>query len=375
MFFQQIPGRSDIKNYLQQTIRQHRVPHAQLFWGPEGSGALPLAMAFATELMCEQPGPEGACGSCPSCRKNAHWAHPDVHISFPTIGAQTKSADVIQVWRDGFQKQPFITMADWFALQEADNKQGGINKDECLHMLRTLQMKSFEAAKKIWIIWGAEYLGKEGNRLLKMIEEPTPDTYMILIADELQDLLPTIVSRCQLLKLKPYPETEIRDHLVASYQMAPDEALQIAHYAQGDMHHAIQLASEDVRQQAPLLWLPWFQYCLQGRTAQIVELNGSIEQLGREKVKQWVQFGLGFLRTLLLLRKGVDITSSLSDAGQKLIQFGMQGLTEDTIIRMMEDISDLESQVERNGQIRLLLLARYVRWREWINLQRSVKAA
>lgn len=374
MFFQQIPGRSEIKNYLQQTIRMQRVPHAQLFWGPEGSGALPLAMAFATELMCEHPGPEGACGSCPSCRKNAHWAHPDVHISFPTIGAQTKSADVIQVWREGFQKNPFMTMADWFALQEADNKQGGINKDECQHMLRTLQMKSFEAAKDLDNL-GAEYLGKEGNRLLKMIEEPTPDTYMILIADELQELLPTIVSRCQLLKLKPYPETEIRDYLVENYQLESGDALQIANYAEGDMHRAIQMASEEERQQAPLLWLPWFQYCLQGKTAQIVELNSTIEQLGREKVKQWVQFGLGFLRILLLLRKGIDMTSTLSDAGQKLIQFGLQGLTEDTVIRMMDDITELEGQVERNGQIRLLLLARYVRWRDWISSQRSSKAA
>lgn len=174
MLFDQIPGRSEVKEYLKQTIRQQRVPHAQLFCGPEGSGALSLALAFATQLMCEKPTDSGACGECPSCRKNTHWAHPDVHVTFPTIGAQTKSADVIQLWREGFQKQPFMTMTEWFALQEADNKQGGINKDECLHMLKTLQMKSFESGKKIWIIWGAEYLGKEGNRLLKLIEEPTP---------------------------------------------------------------------------------------------------------------------------------------------------------------------------------------------------------
>jgi len=174
MHFRDIVGQLPVKQKLLESIAGERIPHAQLFVGPQGSGGLPLALAFAQRMVCANPSEDDSCGTCPGCIKAAKFAHPDIHFTFPTVGGSgSVSSSFLTQWRSALNDNPYLNIFDWISLLGAENKQGNITKAECVQVLQKLNLKSFESPNKVLIIWMPEYLKKEGNRLLKIIEEPS----------------------------------------------------------------------------------------------------------------------------------------------------------------------------------------------------------
>src|SRR6201992_237006 len=264
MPFSSVIGQTQTKQQLVELVYFNRVSHALLLLGPEGSGALPMALAFAQYIVCEKvngkdnapaagpslfgdepaaaPGNQramlaDACGVCPSCVKASQLIHPDIHYSYPVIpkkaGDKPVSTDYSSEWREFVRQYPYGNAYDWLQFIGAENKQGNITAQECNDIIRKLNLKSFESKYKILIMWMPEYLGNEGNKLLKLIEEPPPNTLFILVDENEELILPTILSRCQLVKIPQLAAKDIEAALVERSGVNTTQARQIAAICEG----------------------------------------------------------------------------------------------------------------------------------------------
>jgi DNA polymerase III, gamma/tau subunits len=283
-------------------VESGRVPHALLFLAPSGAGGLHLASSFAQLLQCESPDTASfsPCGQCSACKKSSHFVHPDIHFSFPTIGTNAVSTDFLKNWRQFLAETPYADANTWLQQLGAENKQGNINKEECNAILKKLSLKSFEGRYKILLMWLPEYLGKEGNRLLKLIEEPPENTVFLLVAENQDLILNTILSRCQLIKLAPLSDEEVAEGLVAQRGLDMARARQLAFLSGGDFGAALAAADAPQTDDARLL-LDWLRKCWKGQAVEMVRWTEEFAKLGRENQKQFLHYGLHFMRELMAL--------------------------------------------------------------------------
>lgn len=220
MFFRDIIGQDDIKQRLIRGARSGKVAHAQLFYGEDGRGSLPMALAYAQYLSCQNPMEEDSCGSCPSCKKFANLSHPDLHLVFPVVKRKSTDAglsdEFIQQFREAFLSQPYMSLQDW--QREVDEtKVARIYTREADNIISKLTLKPFEADIKTMIIWGAEKMEEEcANKLLKVLEEPQGETLFVLISPSPDELLQTIRSRTQQVFFPPIEEQALRENLQAT---------------------------------------------------------------------------------------------------------------------------------------------------------------
>ncbi len=309
MLFKDIPGQQAVKKRLINSVNEARISHAQLFLGPEGSGSLALALAYAQYISCLDKQADDSCGKCSACTKYQKLIHPDLHFSYPFItkaSAET-SVNYIKEWRNAIAENPFMGIDQWMEYLDAENKQPNINIAECHAIIQKLVLKSFEAEYKIILIWLPEYLGAAGNSLLKLIEEPPAKTLFILIAQNYEQILATILSRTQLIKIPKLADEELKAYLIDN-GCPQEKAGRIAYLANGNIAAAQQLLAED-DDDLESLFIQWFRLCY-GRKG--VEINDWIEQVanarfGRENQKSLLRFGLQVVRDCLMVN--LDQTS------------------------------------------------------------------
>ncbi|NDE10644.1 MAG: hypothetical protein EBZ95_08775, partial [Chitinophagia bacterium] len=272
MQFEKGIGQKEIKEQLIQMVQHNRLSHALLFLGKEGTGALSLAMAFAQYIVCEKvngkisssqeaslfgaPEPtqdpatifSDSCGVCSACIKATQLIHPDIHFSYPVIprksGDKPISTDYITQWRSFITEHPYGNVFDWLQFIGAENKQGNITSEECNDITRKISLKSFESEYKILIIWMPEYLTKNGNKLLKLIEEPPPNTLFLLVAENEDLILPTILSRTQLVKIPLLSNLEVESALAQRMSVPIEKAQQIAALSEGNYREALHLLEQ-----------------------------------------------------------------------------------------------------------------------------------
>lgn len=303
MFFKDIPGQLAVKKRLINSVNEARISHAQLFLGPEGSGSLALALAYAQYISCLEKLPDDSCGKCSACTKYKKLIHPDLHFSYPFIskGSAETAVNYIKEWRNAIAENPFMGIEQWMEYLDAENKQPNINIAECHAIIQKLVLKSFEAEYKIILIWLPEYLGAAGNSLLKLIEEPPAKTLFILIAENYEQILATILSRTQLIKIPKLADEELKAYLIDN-GCPQEKAGRIAYLANGNIAAAQQLLAED-DDDLESLFIQWFRLCY-GRKG--VEINDWIEQVanarfGRENQKSLLRFGLQVVRDCLMV--------------------------------------------------------------------------
>ncbi len=314
MLFKDVIGQHTVKQHLSEMVEQNRLSHALLFLGKEGSGALPLALAFAqyvVSLPAASPVVEDLFGgmtaleavpsfispeeiaSQSSFQRAEQLIHPDLHFSYPVIpkksGDKPTSGQYIGEWREFIQQFPYGNVYDWLQFIGAENKQGNISAEECNEIIHKLSLKSFESAYKVLVLWMPEYLKKEGNKLLKLIEEPPANTLFILVAESEEQILPTILSRCQLVKIPSLSDKEIENALIERAKTNPDTAAQIAGICSGNYREALQLlqnADEDWQS----LLREWLNATLKGGPVAQVKFVEEAAKLGREKQKQFLRY-------------------------------------------------------------------------------------
>jgi DNA polymerase III subunit delta' len=319
MSFTQVIGQTELKRHLLDMVEHNRLSHALLFLGPEGSGALSLALAFAQYIVCEKtsnpvagetgalktlfgeeaPAPvpdhwaEDACGICAACIKARQLIHPDIHFSYPVIpkktGDKPVSTNFVSEWREFISRQPYGNAYDWLQFIGAENKQGNITAQECNDIIHKLNLKSFESEYKILLMWMPEYLGNEGNKLLKLIEEPPANTLFIFVAENESLILPTILSRTQLIKIPALETRDIENALLERAGVSGEQARQTASISEGNYHEALQIlqhADEDWQS----LLREWLNAILKtGPSAQVRWIE-EVSKLGREKQKQFLRY-------------------------------------------------------------------------------------
>ncbi len=359
---QNIIGQQRTKEFLASLASSERVPHALLFLSPTGGGGLALATAFAQLLQCEKISSISqfpnfsACGECSACRKASHLTHPDIHFSFPTIGTNAVSTDFLKEWRLFLAETPYADVNAWLQRLGADNKQGNINKEECNAILKKLSLKAFEGRYKILLMWLPEYLGKEGNRLLKLIEEPPEQTIFLLVAENQDLILSTILSRCQLVKLDPLSDEEVAEGLIQERGIGLERARQIAFLSGGDFGAALAAADSPVTDDAQLL-LDWLRKCWRGHAVEMVRWTEEFAKLGRENQKQFLHYGLHFLREMLSLVSTGSPTMRLRPEELATAQNMAKVLDFEKIAQIVGLLNDNIYYIERNANPKILFLA------------------
>ena len=321
MQFRNIIGQEEIKKKLIQSVKQNRISHTQLFLGAEGAGALPLAVAYSQYINCANPSDDDSCGVCPSCIRFQKLVHPDLHFTFPTVAIEKKklSNDFIEEWRGALIENPYIGELQWLLkLDEAGKKQGNITAEECRDIFKKIGLRSFEAKYKTVIIWMAEYLSKEGNILLKLLEEPSEGTLIILVAEDADQVLPTILSRAQTLKIPRLKDEEVTRELIGKFQLNERDAETIARVSEGNLTLAITLVNAG-RSDYFELFLGWMRLCFNSRK-DIVHLTAWVEdcvKTGREFLKSFIAYSEHMLRALFIYRYGnnlAELTKAFNDA-------------------------------------------------------------
>ncbi len=356
MRFSEVIGHKHLKTDLIDMIDSGRVPHAQLFLGPPGCGKLALAIAFAQYLLCEgdKPAPD-ACGKCSACQKAQKYIHPDLHFSFPFVGAKLTSNNYLAEWRLALTENPYLSVNQWLQSIGAENKQGNINKDECQNIIRKLSLKAFESNVKILIMWLPEYLGKEGNRLLKLIEEPPENTFFILVAENQELILNTILSRCQIVKINQLNDINIVEGIMERESMSNEQAQSIAQLANGNFNEAIQLLDKKENNNSKL-FLEWMRICYKGNATEMVPWVEQFAAIGRENQKHFLNYALHFMREFMLLKMTGNQHLRLQEQERKTANNLTKVIDLDQIREITKLFDECYYYVERNANPKVLFL-------------------
>lgn len=316
MKFQEIPGKEEEKKLLTRIIAADNMPHAMMFAGSMGSGQLAMAIATASYILCENPTDTDSCGECRACRKTKNLAHPDLHFAFPVVKkadlkrAETTSADYLALWRSTLDQEPFIDINGWIKAMQNDTSQANINKKECVEIIKSLSLKPFESENKVVILWMPEFLKQEGNRLLKAIEEPTPGTYFFLVADNPSQILNTIVSRTQLLSISPFSNTEIEHYLSEKYSASQQHIQHAVLLAEHNMYKAIEVVSQSTKNYHEI-FLTWLRNAYSLDPKKILSIQEQILQLSKNELQSFIDYGIYFIRNIILEHIGGSIHTSL----------------------------------------------------------------
>ena len=301
MLFKEIPGHADVKERLIRSINEERVSHAQLFLGQSGSGSLALAVAYAQYLNCTNRIDNDSCGECSSCRKYNKLIHPDLHFSYPIIAKKAEEVSTVYIkeWREALLETPYMDLEEWTTKLAAENKQPNINIAECHDIIKRLSYKSYESEYKVLIMWLPEFLGTMGNSLLKLIEEPPEKTLFILVAEQYDQIINTILSRTLLVKISKFTDDEVKQYLLG-LNCDPDSAARYAYLADGSMQAGINLMNQE-ENNLEEVFVQWFRLCFGKRGIEIQNLIDQIAvaSFGRENQKNMLRFGLQVIRDCL----------------------------------------------------------------------------
>jgi DNA polymerase-3 subunit delta' len=360
MQFQQVIGQQKIKQRLISGVKENRVSHAQLFLGPEGSGNLAIAIAYAQYLVCEKPGDTDSCGQCSACIKMNKLVHPDVSFSYPVAPrekiSKPKSVDFVEEWRKSVIDNPYINFNDWVEFLDIENKQGIIAVEESADILRRLSLKSVESGYKIVIIWLPEKLHiSAANKLLKIIEEPPDQTIFILVAENHEQILTTISSRTQLIKINRIDDVEMLESLMTRHSLQREAAKKIVHRADGNYREALRLLTEDTEEDDDAkLFLEWMRHCLKANVGGISEFSESMTTVGREKQKMFLKTALHIARECLLMNYAdhsmVRLEGEELEAFKKFAPFINRNNAEE----FLNELNQAHFHLERNANTKIL---------------------
>ncbi|UJH69057.1 DNA polymerase III subunit delta' [Allomuricauda sp. SCSIO 65647] len=366
MRFSEVLGLSHIKNHLVTTVDNGRIAHAQLFVGPEGCGTLPMALCYAQYLLCQNSGGENQNGNAACNAKCDSLIHPDLHFAFPVANSdKVKSHAVSDLflteWRLFLKEEPYRNLFDWYRHVGIEKKQGQIGVDEANDIVKKLSLKSYEGGYKVLIIWMAEKMNTPAaNKLLKLIEEPPDKTVLLLIAENEEQIINTIRSRCQVLHFPPLPAEVIAQALIKR-GLTHEEAHTIAHEAQGNFNKALDLMNKDSED---LVFEKWFvqwvrsAFKAKGNKAAVHELilwSEEVSKTGREVQKKFLKYCLVAMEQALMLNYGAEelVFLKIHMDGFKLKKFA-PFVHEKNIQNIMSELEDALYHVERNGNSKLI---------------------
>lgn len=364
MNFAQIPGQKEIIGKLLRTVKEERVSHAQLFAGPEGCGSMALALAYARYISCENRSDHDSCGTCKSCVKYEKLIHPDLHFVFPVIKGKKATDPVsdnyIEEWREIVKKSPYFTLNNWMDFIDVGNAQGMIFASEASEIIKKLSLKTFESDFKIMIIWLPEKMHQAtANKLLKMIEEPPEKTLFLLVSEEPDKVIPTILSRCQLVKIPSFKSRDIEKYLAERFNISTGKAADISRVSNGNISRAVELCENEDSSLANLeRFKSLMRFAWKRDVISIISWSEEIAALGREAQKNFISFSMRILRENLMLsldqlKNGlVFLTGDEATFSGNFHPF----INQNNISPLTEEFNLVYSHIESNGNAKIIFL-------------------
>ncbi|WP_026932896.1 ATP-binding protein [Christiangramia echinicola] len=369
MLFNEIIGLPHIKNHLTTTADRNRIPHAQLFTGQPGSGALPMAIAYAQYILCNNSGGENNNEKAKACNlKFKNYSHPDLHFAFPVanndkVKKNPVSSHFLEEWRTFLKSTPYGSLYDWYQNLGVEKKQAQISVHEAQDIVKSLSLKAYEGGFKVMIIWMAEKMNiAASNKLLKLIEEPPNKTVFILVAEDEENIIQTIRSRCQSLHFPPLSEADISQALIEREHCTPSIARKIAHQANGDFTKAIHILNKNAGDEQFEAWfISWIRsaFKAKGNKATVLELvawSEEIAALGRETQKSFLLYCMDFFRQSLMINYKAKNLVYLEPSAEK---FKLENFAPfvhgNNIMEITEALENAIYHIERNGNAKIIL--------------------
>jgi DNA polymerase III subunit delta' len=368
-----VVGQDQVKNRLRQMVNTARVPHALLFSGPEGCGNLPAAIGFAQHLLCPSATPAGACGKCKTCSRVAGLVHPDVHLAFPIAKSKRVkcSDDLISEFREAFTANPYLSLNEWFDNISAENKQPVIPVEEAGAILRKLSYTSFEGSYRLLVIWLPEKMNTEtANKLLKILEEPSDKTVFILVSNQSEQLLATIRSRVQQVAFGLCSVNEIISGLMKEFDVDEAAAKEAAIMADGNFGEACALL-EDNEEKVSLLatFQAFMRLALKFDAAKTIQWIDENAPAGREKHKQFLQYGLAVFRDCLMYNYGSKDLVRLSGQERQFLEKFAPFINQKNYDQLISEFNNNYYYIERNANPKILFMDLAMKTNELLNFK------
>ncbi len=366
MKFSLIPGHIELIGKLIRSVQEERVSHAQLFTGPEGCASLAVALAYAQFIGCENRQDSDSCGVCKSCIKQEKMIHPDVHYVYPVLKKKNSteepvSDDYIGMWREFIIHSPFRSVSEWFdEIGSGEKAQGMIYTAESSEIIRKLSLKPYESDFKIMIIWLPERMNQtSANKLLKVIEEPPEKTIFLLVSDEPDKIIPTILSRCQVIKVPSFSNDEIKNHLRSVFGATEVQADETARLARGNILKAEELFRNDETQKQNLeKFKALMRNTWKRDVISLIAWSEEMSSEGREAQKKFLDYSLRLLRENLMLKLGQKQNELvyLSHEEAMFSENFHPFINTSNIFELVEEFSQAISHIEANGYAKLVFL-------------------
>lgn len=368
MRFCDIIGQETEKRQLRQAVLEGRIPHAQLFAGPTGVGKLALALAYAQYVSCPNRDEHDSCGTCPTCLQFNKLQHPDLHFVFPIIKGD--DGDVCDAfadkWRGLLTEQRYFDIDDWYRVLGTETKQGMIYEKESGEIMRKLSLKSFSGGYKIMIIWQPEKMNATcANKILKLLEEPPTKTLFLLVSEHPEQLLSTILSRVQEVRVPRLSEADIAAGIQTVYTWLSDqEAKTVAHMANGSYLAALRIMSESEESKGyfndfvALMRNAWLVGQKKDYSALLKLRQWSYDmadsKVGREKQKAFLQYAQRQIRENYIYNfHCADMNYQTADESQFSSKFA-PFIHDSNVERMMNELGKAEQQIAQNGNAKII---------------------
>ncbi len=359
MYFRDIPGHRDVKERLIHSVREGRISHAQMFSGPEGCGSLPLALAYARYISCTDRQETDACGKCPSCVKYNKFVHPDLHFAFPAPSATTGESPVLtDKWREALIENPFMDQFRWYERIGMENKQGLIGTKESSEIIRKLSLKSYESEFKILVMWLPERMNAyAANKLLKLIEEPPPGTVFLLVSEKPGEVLPTIQSRTQMVRLSRISDEAIREALRAKFNVSDELLTNAVRIANGNFSKALSAIMSDEQNRYNFeKFVGLMRMCFAKQVAGLMDWSEEIAGIGRERQKLFLANAMRLVRENLMLNMGKnEMTHMTAYENEFSVKFS-RFIHPENVFSLYEELNLAYNHISANAYARIVLL-------------------
>lgn len=357
MFFKDIIGHEEIKQHLLQSVAENKIPHAQLFCGPDGVGKFAMAIAYARYLNCtgRKPGDTDACGECPSCRQITSMMHPDIHSVFPIYKTSSPkraiSDDYIKEWRRMVSETKYISIEGWLEEIKAENSQPQIYVDESQQIIRKLSYKSFESEYKVMIIWLPELMNEQcANKLLKILEEPYEKTIFLLVSNRPDKLLTTILSRTQPIHFKGLPHNLISQTLQERFSVDAEAADAVTRLSSGSYRRALELMKQTGENKQFFDFFVQMMRLAYARKIKEMKIwSEEVSKLGREAEKRFLQYCQRMIRENYIYNTRIPSIIYLTPEERNFSTRFAPFINEKNVIQIMEELGRAESDISRNA--------------------------
>lgn len=365
MLFKDVVGHSNLKDQLISSVNNGRISHAQMFLGKEGGGNFQLALAYAQFINCLSPLETDSCGECISCVKYKKFQHPDLNFFFPTatcsfVKEKPSSKKFTNIWIDFLTENKYFNLSSWGDFIGIENKQAFINKQDSLDIVKSFSLKNYEAKFKVNIIWWPEKMNIEcSNKILKILEEPNPNSLFLLVGHSTDDLLATIISRVQLIKIGEITDKDIEQALIDKEGAPIALASSLAKMSNGSFYDAIKLLSNpDGDDYFINVFQTWMRLCY---TVDFLKLKKLVDEIakkdfGREKQKKFLEYGMRIFRECIIYNYG---SQDLNRLHQKEFVFNTkfaQFIHGGNIVELIEIFEHTHMGIVRNANPKIAFM-------------------